>query len=317
MRPRWRARLLPLTTSFFALLGLILLTYPTAASWITQYNQSKVIENYAVQLEDVRPEPADQIKRAHEYNTALNSGAILEANANVPTGAGTSTNNELDYFSLLNATEAGLIGRIRIPRINVDLPIYHGATDEVLERGVGHLQGTSLPVGGGSTRTVLTAHRGLAHAEMFTNLDKVEVGDTFSVEVFNQVLVYQVSDTKVVNPDETEAIRVEPGRDLATLVTCTPLGINTHRILLTGERILPTPQKAIEEIGKKPVVPFFPWWMIWLVGGLVAIALYTWRTGYPPRPSATPGQQRSAMCTQMSEQSGSPTETHPTPTPRN
>lgn len=281
VKARWQARPLPLVSSVFALIGLLLLTYPDAASWLTQYNQSKIIKSYADQIRYVDPAPAEQIRRAHEYNRAMTAGALLEANRNLPTGNGRSTNAKLDYFALLNATSSGMMGRIKIPSINVDLPIYHGTSDETLEAGVGHLQGTHLPVGGDNTRTVLTAHRGLAHADMFTHLDQVELGDTFSVEVFGEVFVYKVFDAKVVQPEETEAIRVVPGRDLATLVTCTPLGVNTHRILLTGERVEPTPRQALEEVGTPPTIPTFPWWAVWLVGGLVLIGLYTWRSGYP------------------------------------
>lgn len=280
-KARWRPHVLSLLTALLAFVGLVLLTYPTAASWITQYNQSKIVQDYSRAVELSDPKPFEQIRRAHEYNAALNSGAVLEANTNIPTGAGRSSDESLDYFSLLNATPTGLIGRIRIPSIDLDLPIFHGTSDQVLESGIGHLQGTSLPVGGIDTRTVLTGHRGLANAEMFTNLDKVANGDTFSIEVFDQVIVYRVVDIKIVDPSQTEAIRVEPGRDLATLVTCTPLGINSHRILLTGERILPTPQKEIERVGEKPAVPFFPWWILWFTVGTLLIGVYVWRSGYP------------------------------------
>jgi len=171
---------------------------------------------------------------------------------------------------------------------DIDLPIYHGTDDETLLRGLGHLEGTSLPVGGQGQRTVVTGHRGLAEARMFTDLDKVQVGDTFTFEVFGEVLTYRVFDKKVVNPEETEALRSEPGRDLATLVTCTPLGINTHRILVTGERVYPTPQRDIDAAGAAPDIPGFPWWALGLLGGVSLIGLYIWRSGYPPRPKRRP-----------------------------
>ena len=180
------------------------------------------------------------------------------------------------------------MARLKVPAADIDLPIYHGTDDETLLRGLGHLEGTSLPVGGQGQRTVVTGHRGLAEARMFTDLDKVQVGDTFTFEVFGEVLTYRVFDKKVVNPEETEALRSEPGRDLATLVTCTPLGINTHRILVTGERVYPTPQRDIDAAGAAPDIPGFPWWALGLLGGVSLIGLYIWRSGYPPRPKRRP-----------------------------
>ncbi|PID98050.1 MAG: class C sortase [Actinobacteria bacterium] len=266
---------------------MMLLTYPTAASWLSQYNQSKVVSSYETRLGTVDPEPAEQLQSARTYNEALSVGALLEANTNVPTGDGDSSNVSLDYNSILKVGPSGLMARIRIPKIDLDLPVYHGTTDDTLLKGIGHLEGTSLPVGGPGTRSVLTGHRGLANAEMFTNLNKVEKGDIFSVEVFGDVLTYQVVDTKVVEPSETEAIRAEPERDLMTLVTCTPLGINTHRILLTGERILPTPAAELAKAGQEPKVPYFPWWIVWLSVGTVLIVLYLWRSGYPVKKRTT------------------------------
>ena len=221
-----------------------------------------------------------QVEQAHAYNDALSAGAVLEANNHVPTGAGSSKDSSLNYANILKANNEGLMARLKIPSISLDLPVYHGTADDTLLKGLGHLEGTSLPVGGEGTRSVITGHRGLAEATMFTNLDKVKTGDSLIVEVFGEVLTYRVTSTKVVEPEETEALRVEEGKDLLTLVTCTPLGINTHRILLTGERIYPTPAKDLAAAGKRPDVPHFPWWAVGLAAGLIVIGLYLWRSGY-------------------------------------
>ena len=221
-----------------------------------------------------------QVEQAHAYNDALSAGAVLEANNHVPTGAGSSKDSSLQYANILKANNEGLMARLKIPSISLDLPVYHGTADDTLLKGLGHLEGTSLPVGGEGTRSVITGHRGLAEATMFTNLDKVKTGDSLIVEVFGEVLTYRVTSTKVVEPEETEALRVEEGKDLLTLVTCTPLGINTHRILLTGERIYPTPAKDLAAAGKRPDVPHFPWWAVGLAAGLIVIGLYLWRSGY-------------------------------------
>ncbi|MDC4232156.1 class C sortase [Actinomyces sp. B33] len=283
---RWRLNAFSLIPAVFAVVGMLALSYPTVASWISQYNQSKIVSGYHAQVDGAEPERAVQLQKAREYNDALSAGALLQANTNVPTGSGTSSDDTLDYRAILTANASGLMGRIKIPSIDVDLPIYHGTSEATLLEGIGHLEGTSLPVGGAGTRTVLTGHRGLADATMFTDLDKVEMGDTFTLEVFGEVLTYEVNDKKVVEPEETETLRVEQGRDLATLVTCTPLGINTHRILLTGERITPTPIADVEDAGKAPTIPHFPWWAIWIPAGLVLVGLYIWWAGTPVAPAS-------------------------------
>ena len=157
---------------------------------------------------------------------------------------------------------------------------------ETLERGIGHLEGTSLPVGGVGTRAVLTAHRGLPTATLFNELDRAAIGDTFTIAVLDQVLTYQVVESKVIQPDETEAILADPDRDLVTLVTCTPLGINSHRILVTAERITPTPAKEIAAAAAKPELPGFPWWVVILGGVVLLLGTYVWSAGYPPRRRA-------------------------------
>ncbi|EGF55464.1 class C sortase [Actinomyces sp. oral taxon 170] len=280
-RPRaWRLSISALVTSIMAVTGMGLLAYPTAASWVSQYNQSKVTADYSAQVDEARPDAKTQIAQAHAYNDALSAGAVLEANNHVPTGAGSSSDDSLSYASILKANDEGLMARLKIPSISLDLPVYHGTADDTLLKGLGHLEGTSLPVGGEGTRSVITGHRGLAEATMFTHLDKVKDGDSLIIEVFGEVLTYRVTSTKVVEPEETEALRTEAGKDLLTLVTCTPLGINTHRILLTGERIYPTPAKDVAAAGKRPEVPAFPWWAVALVAGLVVVGLYLWRSGY-------------------------------------
>lgn len=286
-RRRWRLPVLPLIAGLIAWVGMGVILYPTVAAWFSQYNQSLLIENYSVEINDgTDPGATELLREAHEYNDALSSGALLGANERVPTGAGESTSG-LEYRDMLRADGLDVMARLKIPAIDVDLPVYHGTDDATLLRGVGHLEGTSLPVGGDSTRSVLTAHRGLASATLFNNLDKVEVGDTFTIEVFGEVLTYRVFDTKVVEPDETEALRQEVGRDLVTLVTCTPLGINSHRILVTGERISPTPIADLEAAGTPPDIPGFPWWIVIIVGGTVAVVAYVWYSGLPPRARRT------------------------------
>lgn len=281
---QWRLRGLPLVIALICFVGVGVLTYPAAAAWTQQYFQSQNIRDLSENLETVgAAELRTELAEARAYNAELTGGAEIAANERKPRADGEST-AQSRYEDLLNADGAGLMGRIQIPRIDADLAISHGTSDEVLEEGVGHLEGTALPVGGDGTHAVLTAHRGLATAELFTRLDEVQVGDTFTISVFGEVLTYQVRDTQVVAPEDTELLNAVPGEDLVTLVTCTPLGINSHRILVTGERILPTPVEQEDAASRGPEVPRFPWWTLVLVGSLVVLTLYVWWSGRPAKP---------------------------------
>lgn len=242
---------------------------------------SEVAAEYAKLITHAVPAPHEQLRRAREYNSKLSSGAIYEANTNIPTSHGATSDASQDYWDQLKVNDDGLMARLRIKKIDLDLPVYHGTEDATLLKGLGHLRGTSLPVGGKGTRSVITGHRGLASAEMFTRLDEVGKGDTFTIEVFDEILTYKVVDKIVVNPDETKKIAAVPGKDLMTLITCTPLGINTQRILVTGERVVPTPAADKALRGKKPDVPRFPWWIVACFGSLCVVGGYIWWAGLP------------------------------------
>lgn len=275
----WRCSKLNLAIAMSMLLGLGLILYPQAAAWVSQFNQSNIVFDQA-QANSARAqaELSALLEEAHTYNMQLDSGALFDGGANVPEGTGRPEQG-VDYWGTLNASPTGTMARLKLPAIDLDLPVYHGTSERTLLRGAGHLQGTSLPVGGDGTRSVLTGHRGLANAEMFSRLDEVTVGDTFIIEVLGEVLTYRVERVQVVEPDQTEEIRPRPGRDLVTLVTCTPLGINTQRILVTGERVTPTPAEDIEASGARPTVPGFPWWAVVFGAGAVSIAAWFVRSG--------------------------------------
>lgn len=289
-RRQWHLPVTQLVACLAILIGAGVFLYPYVASWFSQKEQSRVTELAQVELGE--PPNNDQryreemITRAHAYNDALASGAVYEANAHVVTGGGTSSDSSFVYNELLAVNDSGFMGRLRYDSLLIDLPIYHGTSDATLERGVGHLEGTSLPVGGIGTRAVLSAHRGLPTATLFNDLDKAAVGDTFSVSVFDQVVTYRVVETQVIEPSETEAIFADPERDLITLVTCTPLGINSHRILVTGERVTPTPPGEVKASAARPDLPGFPWWIPVLAGVVAALALYLWRAGCSHVPAA-------------------------------
>lgn len=274
-----RRLLVPILASIIALAGVCALLYPTAAAWVAQYNQSSLISR---NLSSSSP-PSDEaakaaLAKAEDYNARLSMSAVYSANENVPTG-GSALSSDLKqrYNSTLDAGD-GLMGRIQIPSISVDLPIYHGTSDETLLHGVGHLEGTSLPVGGEGTHSVVTGHRGLASAEMFTNLDKVKKGDSFTVSTFGRVLTYSVTKVQVVDPSDTRSLKSQAGKDLVTLVTCTPLGINTKRIFVTGERVSPTPANAQAAAARDPSIPGFPWWALVLGALVIADGAYLFFT---------------------------------------
>lgn len=248
------------------------------------FHQSQLILTYAGEVhEQDAAMIREQLDLAHRYNESLAGGALVAAGERLPLSDESRLPSAFVYEDLLRVNTAGFMARIKIPAIQVDLPIYHGTSDETLLQGVGHLEGTALPVGGANTHSVLTAHRGLASAELFSNLNHVDMGDTFTIEVFGEVLSYRVVETAVVEPDETQALFPQVGRDLVTLVTCTPLGINSHRILVTGERIIPTPQSDLRQAGASPDVPGPPWWAVGLGATTTVLVGYVWRMGFAGR----------------------------------
>lgn len=281
------------------------LIYPHAAMWLSQYHMSEVAAEYAKLITHAVPAPHEQLARAREYNQKLSSGAIYEANTNIPTSHGETSDASQDYWEQLKANDDGLMARLRIKKIDLDLPVYHGTEDATLLKGLGHLRGTSLPVGGKGTRSVITGHRGLASAEMFTRLDEIGKGDTFTIEVFDEILTYKVVDKIVVNPDETKKIAAVPGKDLVTLITCTPLGINTQRILVTGERVVPTPAADKALRGKKPDVPRFPWWVLGCFGSLCVVGGYVWWAGLPVKKKKKEDEEDSAKDSESSSAASS------------
>lgn len=220
-------RLLVLVVAFAVLL------YPTVSSYVNEKNGSKVVSNY--DAESVRLSNAEK-EKMFEDARAYNKEMLSNIDLIDPFSQGETSIDER-YESLLNMDGSGMMGYIRIPKIKVEIPIYHGTSESVLQAGVGHFWGTSLPVGGESTHTVLTGHRGLPTKTLFTNMDKLVEGDVFYIKVLDETLAYKVDQILTVLPEETEALSIVPGKDYATLVTCTPYAINTHRLLVRGHRI--------------------------------------------------------------------------------
>jgi sortase A len=219
------------------LVGICILLYPTISNYWNSKTQSRAITNYESVLENLTPEDYTAIfENAYAYNKALYETDFPLTNYPKVSG----------YYDTLRITDNDMMGYLKIDRIGVELPIYHGTSESVLSRGVGHLEGSSLPVGGKNTHSVMSAHRGLPSAKLFTDLDRMELGDTFQIVVLNQVLTYQVDFIKVIEPTDVSNLQIIEGGDYCTLFTCTPYGINTHRLLVRGVRI--------ETIKEKPVL---------------------------------------------------------------
>jgi sortase A len=249
----------------------IIMYLAISRAWNT-YVHSKVIVDYQNAVTSKNADLSEELERARQYNAALFASgsnhiaeyterSVRDSEARMASGS-TDVNEEdvlygraddPEYEGLLNIAGGEMMGYVDIPSIGVSLPIYHYTTDDVLSKGVGHLYGTSLPVGGENTHSVITGHRGLPSSKLFTDLDKVKVGDVFSIYVLGEELDYQVDQIDIVLPDEISSLSIEPGKDLVTLVTCTPYGVNTHRLLVRGHRIektdtaVPTVNRSTEE----------------------------------------------------------------------
>lgn len=232
---RKRKVFLYLTIGF--LIGISVLLYPSFSNFWNSKTQSRAIVDYEAVLKYMEPEDYTAIfQNAYDYNEALyETDFPLSDYKKVP-----------GYQEALTVEGIKMMGYIKIDKIGVELPIYHGTSEQVLAKGVGHLEGSSLPVGGTNTHSVLSAHRGLASAKLFTDLDRVELGDTFNITILDQVLTYQVDQIKIIDPSEFKDLMIVDGMDYCTLLTCTPYGINTHRLLVRGIRI--------ETIVEKPVI---------------------------------------------------------------
>lgn len=248
------------------LIGFSVLLYPTVSKYVNTLHGTSVVSDYQQQVSHTTEDMENQmLEDARAYNKRL-----IGASAGDPFAGGIKKENE-EYETLLNPRGDGMMGYIEIPKIKALLPIYHGTTEEVLQSGVGHLESTSLPVGGESTHAVLSGHRGLTTARLFTDLDQMEEGDVFYIKVLHETLAYQVDQILTVLPSETEALAVTKGADQVTLVTCTPYMINTHRLLVRGERI---PYEEAAEVAEElEIKPQMPLTQKLLIMGLAAVFL--------------------------------------------
>lgn len=263
---KWR--LLTIAPPILLLAGILVLLYPVFATQYNNARQERIASEFSAVAENAGPDAvAESLRRADEYNLKASASPILDPwlDAQRP-----GTAQYQDYLSQLNLND--VMATIKIPSIDVNLPIYHGTDTATLDKGVGHLFGTALPVGGESTHTVLTGHTGLGNATMFDQLTSVKMGDYFYIETAGRHLKYQVTDIRVVLPHETESLNKVEGKDLATLITCTPYGVNTHRLLVTGERV-PMDEEAVAAEAAQVKGSVMKPWMIAVLASVAVILL--------------------------------------------
>ena len=256
------------TTIIFAILflaGLSLLLYPFIANEWNSYRQKRLMSNYEEVVAE--KEAAGEIdyeaewEKARAYNDALLPSILPDSFA-----VAEASDEDEEYMSALNLAGDGIMGSVEIPKIDITLPVFHTTEEDVLEQAAGHLEGSSLPVGGESTHAVISAHRGLPSAALFTDLDKLEEGDHFLIHVLDDTLCYEVDQITVVEPEETDTLAVLEGEDLVTLLTCTPYGVNSHRLLVRGHRVPYVPEEVEDE--STSGISLHTSYLLWVAVGL-------------------------------------------------
>ena len=239
-KPKRKVSISTIVMSIVLVAGLCVMAYPTFSDWWNSFHQSQAIASYAETVERTDPKKIEaMLKAAHEYNDRLATNSARFSQM--------SPEERAEYESLLNLEGNGIIGVIQIPMIGVNLPLYHGVDETILQIAIGHIEGSSLPVGGASTHVAVSGHRGLPSAKLFSELGRLKEGDIFTFTVLKETLTYQIDQIRIVEPSDMSDLAIEEGKDLATLITCTPYGINTHRMLVRGHRV--------ENLSNEAVVP--------------------------------------------------------------
>ena len=256
------------------LAGLSLLLYPLVANQWNNHRQKQLIGNYESVVADKEAagniDYAAEMKKAEAYNDALLPSILPDSFA----VADASTETDSSYEDSLNIAGDGMMGIVEIPKIDIKLPIYHGTSDEVLQKAAGHLEGSSLPIGGENTHAVISAHRGLPSASLFTDLDQLEIGDHFLIHVLDETLCYEVDQILVVDPEDTSALAVEDGEDLMTLLTCTPYGVNTQRLMVRGHRVPYEEQTVADEQTPLSGLSLHTNYLLWVIVGIVVTGVF-------------------------------------------
>lgn len=255
------------------LAGLSLLLYPFVANQWNNYRQKQLISSYEQTVSQKEASNGidydAELKKAEAYNEALLPSILPDSFA-----IADASEEEQTYMNTLNIAGDEMMGIVEIPKIDIKLPIYHTTEEDVLKQAAGHLEGSSLPIGGKSTHAVISAHRGLPSASLFTDLDQLKKGDHFLIHVLNKTLCYEVDKISVVKPEETSALAVEEGEDLVTLLTCTPYGINTERLLVRGHRVPYVEQEVADEKTPLSGISLHTNYLLWVIVGLAVTAFF-------------------------------------------
>ena len=264
MKKNWSSIILVLV--FF--LGLSLLLYPSISDYWNSFHQTRAIASYAESVAEIEDDQYEEmLEAARQYNEKLAKNGQNWV----------MTDEELEeYNQILNVGGTGIMGYIEIPDINVSLPIYHGTDEEVLQIAIGHIAGSSLPIGGKGTHTVISGHRGLPSAKLFTNLDQLKEGDLFIIRVLDETMTYEVDQIRIVEPQDLSELAIEEDQDLCTLITCTPYGVNSHRLLVRGHRVANVEKNTIRAVadaqqldslivGSLYAVPILAVMLIWIL----------------------------------------------------
>lgn len=236
-----------IVTAILFLLGLGLFLYPTISNYLMVRSQTMVVEHYETKVEEIPQKKKEDLKKKiHAYNEQQNGGAVEAQDVK-----GNTTNEEgKKVFDVMQALLGEEVGTITIPKIHITLPIYQGTSEDVLQKGTGLLEGSAVPIGGKGTHAVITGHSGLPNAKIFTDLPKLTIGDSFYIQSFDENLAYKIDHVSTVLPDETEALRAEAEKDYATLITCVPISVNSHRLFVRGHRV-PYKEKQKKIVDKK------------------------------------------------------------------
>jgi len=266
----YKSPITPVILLIAAMIGIGALLYSSAADWFATLGHSAEISTHVRSVDQMpSDERADRMRAAEDYNSDLPEGVLRD-----PYTAQTHLDNDPDYRAYLAAlsSDSGVTGDVNYPRLDIALPIYAGTDDGNLRKGAGHLDGSSLPVGGPSTHAVRTSHSGLLNASLFTDLPKAEIGDTFAVTVLGEARHYEVRAIETVLPERTQSLAISAGQDRVTLITCTPIGVNSHRLLVHAERIDAPIVTDGTASGRADRSAGFPWWALAFTGGTAAAA---------------------------------------------
>ena len=266
-----KTKLLVIVGIVVFLISVLLICYPMISSCIISKNQSDEIINYNDNVDKLNDSEIKlQLKKADEYNKKISENAIFAD----PFNSEYEQNKDYKYENLLKINGSDIMASIEIPAINIKLPIYHGTSDEVLQKGIGHLQGSSLPIGGKGTHAILTGHSGLSSSKMFTDIDQLSEGDIFYIHILNKTLAYKIDQIKIILPSEVSDLKISPNEDYVSLVTCTPHGVNSHRLLVRGTRIAYDEAQKIEKGVKKEIRSnWFQEYMNSIIVGIVIFAV--------------------------------------------